>query len=91
MEEIGFNWGEYLEETGTSAAPHASFRHVRTDPPPLRSAREGWGGRRGSKQRPDPSADGKEKGREMQPRLLRNRGEMGRWVCFSRMAAGSRS
>lgn len=50
MEEIGFNWGEYLEETGTSAAPHASFRHVRTDLPPLRSAREGWGGRRGSKQ-----------------------------------------
>ncbi|XP_039726965.1 scm-like with four MBT domains protein 2 isoform X3 [Pteropus medius] len=28
VEEIGFNWGEYLEETGASAAPHASFRHV---------------------------------------------------------------
>ncbi|XP_025709230.1 scm-like with four MBT domains protein 2 isoform X2 [Callorhinus ursinus] len=28
LEEIGFNWGEYLEETGTSAAPHTSFKHV---------------------------------------------------------------
>ncbi|KAK2507901.1 hypothetical protein MC885_000441 [Smutsia gigantea] len=28
LEEIGFNWGEYLEETGASAAPHASFKHV---------------------------------------------------------------
>ncbi|XP_066886325.1 scm-like with four MBT domains protein 2 isoform X3 [Kogia breviceps] len=28
LEETGFNWGEYLEETGTSAAPHTSFRHV---------------------------------------------------------------
>ncbi|XP_058388366.1 scm-like with four MBT domains protein 2 isoform X2 [Diceros bicornis minor] len=27
-EEIGFNWGEYLEETGASAAPHTSFKHV---------------------------------------------------------------
>lgn len=49
------------------------------------------GGEAAGRQRPDPSADGKEKGREMQPRLLRNRGEMGRWVGFSRMAAGSRS
>lgn len=29
LEEIGFNWGEYLEETGASAAPHTSFKHVR--------------------------------------------------------------
>ncbi|XP_021552434.1 scm-like with four MBT domains protein 2 [Neomonachus schauinslandi] len=28
LEEIGFNWGEYLEETGTNAAPHTSFKHV---------------------------------------------------------------
>ncbi|XP_008046112.2 scm-like with four MBT domains protein 2 [Carlito syrichta] len=28
LEEIGFNWGEYLEETGASAAPHTSFKHV---------------------------------------------------------------
>nr|XP_019593810.1 PREDICTED: scm-like with four MBT domains protein 2 [Rhinolophus sinicus]XP_019593811.1 PREDICTED: scm-like with four MBT domains protein 2 [Rhinolophus sinicus]XP_019593812.1 PREDICTED: scm-like with four MBT domains protein 2 [Rhinolophus sinicus]XP_019593813.1 PREDICTED: scm-like with four MBT domains protein 2 [Rhinolophus sinicus]XP_019593814.1 PREDICTED: scm-like with four MBT domains protein 2 [Rhinolophus sinicus] len=28
LEEIGFNWGEYLEEMGASAAPHTSFKHV---------------------------------------------------------------
>ncbi|XP_031300627.1 scm-like with four MBT domains protein 2 isoform X1 [Camelus dromedarius] len=28
LEEVGFNWGEYLEETGASAAPHTSFKHV---------------------------------------------------------------
>ncbi|XP_049737979.1 scm-like with four MBT domains protein 2 isoform X2 [Elephas maximus indicus] len=28
LEEIGFNWGEYLEETGAIAAPHTSFKHV---------------------------------------------------------------
>nr|XP_028681783.1 scm-like with four MBT domains protein 2 [Macaca mulatta]XP_028681784.1 scm-like with four MBT domains protein 2 [Macaca mulatta] len=28
LEETGFNWGEYLEETGASAAPHTSFKHV---------------------------------------------------------------
>lgn len=28
MEEAGFNWGEYLEETGACAAPPTSFRHV---------------------------------------------------------------
>ncbi|XP_062339049.1 scm-like with four MBT domains protein 2 isoform X1 [Osmerus eperlanus] len=29
MEEEGdFNWEEYLEETGATAAPHTSFRHV---------------------------------------------------------------
>nr|XP_044990841.1 scm-like with four MBT domains protein 2 isoform X8 [Jaculus jaculus] len=28
LEEMDFNWGEYLEETGARAAPHASFRHV---------------------------------------------------------------
>ncbi|XP_066561192.1 scm-like with four MBT domains protein 2 isoform X1 [Amia ocellicauda] len=27
-EEIDFNWEEYLEETGASAAPHTSFKHV---------------------------------------------------------------
>lgn len=32
LEEIGFNWGEYLEETGASAAPHTSFKHVRILP-----------------------------------------------------------
>ncbi|XP_033617704.1 scm-like with four MBT domains protein 2 isoform X6 [Fukomys damarensis] len=28
LEEIGFNWGDYLEETGMRAAPHTSFKHV---------------------------------------------------------------
>ncbi|CAO2595052.1 Scm-like with four MBT domains protein 2 [Lemmus lemmus] len=28
LEENGFSWGDYLEETGTRAAPHTSFRHV---------------------------------------------------------------
>ncbi|XP_055449867.1 scm-like with four MBT domains protein 2 isoform X1 [Psammomys obesus] len=28
LEENGFSWGDYLEETGTRAAPHSSFRHV---------------------------------------------------------------
>ncbi|XP_023575554.1 scm-like with four MBT domains protein 2 isoform X2 [Octodon degus] len=28
LEETGFNWGDYLEETGARAAPHASFKHV---------------------------------------------------------------
>ncbi|XP_004712682.1 scm-like with four MBT domains protein 2 [Echinops telfairi] len=28
LEELGFNWGDYLEETGASAAPHTSFKHV---------------------------------------------------------------
>ncbi|XP_069485774.1 scm-like with four MBT domains protein 2 isoform X2 [Ambystoma mexicanum] len=27
-EEADFNWDEYLEETGASAAPHTSFKHV---------------------------------------------------------------
>ncbi|XP_051977139.1 scm-like with four MBT domains protein 2 isoform X1 [Xyrauchen texanus] len=27
-EEMDFNWEEYLEETGATAAPHTSFRHV---------------------------------------------------------------
>uniref|UniRef100_A0A673IHH8 Scm-like with four MBT domains protein 2 n=1 Tax=Sinocyclocheilus rhinocerous TaxID=307959 RepID=A0A673IHH8_9TELE len=27
-EEVDFNWEEYLEETGATAAPHTSFRHV---------------------------------------------------------------
>jgi hypothetical protein len=29
LDEIDFNWGEYLEETGARAAPHTSFKHVR--------------------------------------------------------------
>ncbi|XP_038597078.1 scm-like with four MBT domains protein 2 [Tachyglossus aculeatus] len=28
MEDTDFNWDEYLEETGASAAPHTSFKHV---------------------------------------------------------------
>lgn len=28
LEENGFSWGDYLEETGTRAAPHSFFRHV---------------------------------------------------------------
>uniref|UniRef100_A0A8C0ZQM5 Scm-like with four MBT domains protein 1 n=1 Tax=Castor canadensis TaxID=51338 RepID=A0A8C0ZQM5_CASCN len=28
LDEIDFNWGEYLEETGARAAPHTSFKHV---------------------------------------------------------------
>uniref|UniRef100_A0A670J8R0 Scm like with four mbt domains 2 n=1 Tax=Podarcis muralis TaxID=64176 RepID=A0A670J8R0_PODMU len=27
-EDVDFNWDEYLEETGSSAAPHTSFKHV---------------------------------------------------------------
>ncbi|KAJ6666240.1 hypothetical protein lerEdw1_000512 [Lerista edwardsae] len=27
-EDVDFNWDEYLEETGTTAAPHTSFKHV---------------------------------------------------------------
>ncbi|KAA0721138.1 Scm-like with four MBT domains protein 2 [Triplophysa tibetana] len=27
-EEVDFNWEEYLEDTGVTAAPHTSFRHV---------------------------------------------------------------
>ncbi|XP_042323979.1 scm-like with four MBT domains protein 2 isoform X3 [Sceloporus undulatus] len=27
-EDVDFNWDEYLEETGSSAAPHSSFKHV---------------------------------------------------------------
>nr|BAE40348.1 unnamed protein product [Mus musculus] len=28
LEENDFSWGDYLEETGTRAVPHVSFRHV---------------------------------------------------------------
>ncbi|XP_061922366.1 scm-like with four MBT domains protein 2 isoform X3 [Entelurus aequoreus] len=28
MEEAEFNWQEYMEETGATAAPHAAFKHV---------------------------------------------------------------
>ncbi|RLW02008.1 hypothetical protein DV515_00007602 [Chloebia gouldiae] len=28
IEEADFNWDEFLEETGASAAPHTSFKHV---------------------------------------------------------------
>ncbi|GAB1285962.1 Scm-like with four MBT domains protein 2 [Apodemus speciosus] len=28
LEENGFSWGDYLEETGTRAVPHTSFKHV---------------------------------------------------------------
>nr|XP_033815199.1 scm-like with four MBT domains protein 2 isoform X1 [Geotrypetes seraphini]XP_033815200.1 scm-like with four MBT domains protein 2 isoform X1 [Geotrypetes seraphini] len=28
IEDTDFNWEEYLEETGASAAPHTSFKHV---------------------------------------------------------------
>uniref|UniRef100_A0A8C2SWQ8 Scm like with four mbt domains 2 n=1 Tax=Coturnix japonica TaxID=93934 RepID=A0A8C2SWQ8_COTJA len=28
IEDADFNWDEYLEETGASAAPHTSFKHV---------------------------------------------------------------
>ena len=27
-EEADFNWEEYLEETGATAAPHTAFKHV---------------------------------------------------------------
>lgn len=27
-EDVDFNWDEYLEETGSTAAPHTSFKHV---------------------------------------------------------------
>ncbi|XP_044284337.1 scm-like with four MBT domains protein 2 isoform X2 [Varanus komodoensis] len=29
-EDVDFNWDEYLEESGSSAAPHTSFKHVET-------------------------------------------------------------
>uniref|UniRef100_A0A8C5JR31 Scm like with four mbt domains 2 n=1 Tax=Junco hyemalis TaxID=40217 RepID=A0A8C5JR31_JUNHY len=28
IEDVDFNWDEFLEETGASAAPHTSFKHV---------------------------------------------------------------
>lgn len=28
VEEMEFNWDEYLEDTGATAAPHGSFKHV---------------------------------------------------------------
>uniref|UniRef100_A0A8D0G101 Scm like with four mbt domains 2 n=1 Tax=Sphenodon punctatus TaxID=8508 RepID=A0A8D0G101_SPHPU len=28
IEDVDFNWDEYLEETGASTAPHTSFKHV---------------------------------------------------------------
>ncbi|XP_053809620.1 scm-like with four MBT domains protein 1 isoform X2 [Vidua chalybeata] len=30
VEEVEFNWDEYLEDTGSTAAPHGSFKHVDT-------------------------------------------------------------
>ncbi|XP_010015603.1 PREDICTED: scm-like with four MBT domains protein 1, partial [Nestor notabilis] len=30
VEEMEFNWDEYLEDTGAIAAPHGSFKHVDT-------------------------------------------------------------
>ncbi|NXP15736.1 SMBT1 protein, partial [Thinocorus orbignyianus] len=30
VEELEFNWDEYLEDTGATAAPHGSFKHVDT-------------------------------------------------------------
>ncbi|NXN91578.1 SMBT1 protein, partial [Rhinopomastus cyanomelas] len=30
LEEMEFNWDEYLEDTGATAAPHGSFKHVDT-------------------------------------------------------------
>ncbi|KAJ6668384.1 hypothetical protein lerEdw1_015761 [Lerista edwardsae] len=30
VEEADFNWDEYLEDTGATAAPHSSFKHVDT-------------------------------------------------------------
>lgn len=30
-EELDFNWDEYLEETGATAAAHTSFKHVSFD------------------------------------------------------------
>ncbi|NXU71163.1 SMBT1 protein, partial [Oreotrochilus melanogaster] len=30
VEEMEFNWDEYLEDTGATAAPHGSFKHVDT-------------------------------------------------------------
>ncbi|NXW47211.1 SMBT2 protein, partial [Nyctiprogne leucopyga] len=35
IEDADFNWDEFLEETGASAAPHTSFKHVRA---PLQSS-----------------------------------------------------
>uniref|UniRef100_A0A8D2JBB6 Scm like with four mbt domains 1 n=1 Tax=Varanus komodoensis TaxID=61221 RepID=A0A8D2JBB6_VARKO len=32
VEEAEFNWDEYLEDTGATAAPHSSFKHVDTSP-----------------------------------------------------------
>lgn len=31
MEEVEFIWDDYLEDTGTTAAPHSSFKHVDTN------------------------------------------------------------
>uniref|UniRef100_A0A2D4H5R0 SAM domain-containing protein n=1 Tax=Micrurus lemniscatus lemniscatus TaxID=129467 RepID=A0A2D4H5R0_MICLE len=32
VEEAEFSWDDYLEDTGATAAPHSSFRHVDTSP-----------------------------------------------------------
>lgn len=34
VEDTDFNWDEFLEETGASAAPHTSFKHVRASSEP---------------------------------------------------------
>lgn len=54
LEEIGFNWGEYLEETGARAAPHTSFKHVSGAAGFLSPAWEG----RGAGQRPRTNLEG---------------------------------
>ena len=74
LEETGFNWGEYLEETGTSAAPHTSFKHVGD----LLSPSDLFAGvGRGSSGRCQTYwKKGNEKKREIWPRFLRNVKEM---------------
>lgn len=64
LEEAGFNWGEYLEETGASAAPHTSFKHVGDVPSWDLCPRRGWGGSAGRCQ--TSGKKGKEKKREAQ-------------------------
>ena len=82
LEEIGFNWGEYLEETGASAAPHTSFKHVRNTPVSFWSAFGGAGGASAGRCR----SFGEK--REIEAGFLRHQKERWTSTCFLQITAG---
>lgn len=88
LEEIGFNWGEYLEETGASAAPHTSFKHV-GDLPSLSGLLGAVGGESAGRCR-QPIRRKEGKGKEI-PRFLRHKEVMWKLAGFSQMTAGRMS